>query len=252
MPSSRGSSQPRDRTLVSYSFRIGRQVLYHRATWESHNRDIDHLSKCYFRGVTEQQVETPGNMTLLGGGPKQYKSGHSLWWGLRCSVRAWQRCPLPPQPVPCWGACGHHLTSSLASPGCDLAEMACKSLHRSASRQVRAGGGWVLGALSLGEDNRVDWAEKGWGCRGNTGWGAAWSLDPGSRGLRAGWQRARCFLAMAEHLFLWNAEVWLYSRSAKLLSSLSNRPLWAPQGYGAWVRNLLSCTEGFKGILEWL
>ena len=78
MPATRGSSQARDRTLASYGLCIGRRVLYHRATWEAHSHDIDRLSKCYFRGVTEQQVETPGNMTLLGGGPKQYKSGHSL------------------------------------------------------------------------------------------------------------------------------------------------------------------------------
>ena len=34
MPSSRGSSWPRDRTHVSYVFRTGRRVLYHCTTWE--------------------------------------------------------------------------------------------------------------------------------------------------------------------------------------------------------------------------
>ena len=33
MPSPKGSSQPRDRTHVSC---IGRQIPYHRATWETH------------------------------------------------------------------------------------------------------------------------------------------------------------------------------------------------------------------------
>ena len=33
--SSRGSSQPRDRSNVSYVSCIGRQVLYHSATWEA-------------------------------------------------------------------------------------------------------------------------------------------------------------------------------------------------------------------------
>ena len=32
MPSSRGSPQPRDRTQISC---IGRQILYHQATWEA-------------------------------------------------------------------------------------------------------------------------------------------------------------------------------------------------------------------------
>ena len=36
MPSSRGSSHPRDRTCVSCVFCIGRCVLYHWATWEAH------------------------------------------------------------------------------------------------------------------------------------------------------------------------------------------------------------------------
>ena len=35
MPSARGSSQPRDRTWVSYVSCIGRQFLYHWATWEA-------------------------------------------------------------------------------------------------------------------------------------------------------------------------------------------------------------------------
>ena len=35
MPFSRGSSQPRDRTHVSYVSCIGRQILYHGATWEA-------------------------------------------------------------------------------------------------------------------------------------------------------------------------------------------------------------------------
>ena len=34
MPSSRRSSQPRDRTLVSYASCISRQILYHCTTWE--------------------------------------------------------------------------------------------------------------------------------------------------------------------------------------------------------------------------
>ena len=34
--SSRGSSQSRDRTLVSHVFCTGRQILYHWATWEAH------------------------------------------------------------------------------------------------------------------------------------------------------------------------------------------------------------------------
>ena len=35
MPSSRGSSQPKDRTRASCISSMGRQVLYHRATWEA-------------------------------------------------------------------------------------------------------------------------------------------------------------------------------------------------------------------------
>ena len=35
MPSSRGSSQPRDRTHISYISCIGRQILYQCATWEA-------------------------------------------------------------------------------------------------------------------------------------------------------------------------------------------------------------------------
>ena len=35
VPSFAGSSQPRDRTRVSYVSCIGRRVLYHRATWEA-------------------------------------------------------------------------------------------------------------------------------------------------------------------------------------------------------------------------
>ena len=36
MPSSRGSSQAKDRTRASCITSIGRQVLYHTATWEAH------------------------------------------------------------------------------------------------------------------------------------------------------------------------------------------------------------------------
>ena len=36
MPSSRGSSQPRDWTHVSYVFCTGRWILYHWAIWEAH------------------------------------------------------------------------------------------------------------------------------------------------------------------------------------------------------------------------
>ena len=35
MPSSRGSSLPRDQTYNYYAFCIGRRVLYHRATWKA-------------------------------------------------------------------------------------------------------------------------------------------------------------------------------------------------------------------------
>ena len=35
MPSSRGSSQPRDQTQVSYVSSIGKRVLYYQATWEA-------------------------------------------------------------------------------------------------------------------------------------------------------------------------------------------------------------------------
>ena len=35
MPSSRGSSQPRDQTQVSYISCVGRQILYHCAIWET-------------------------------------------------------------------------------------------------------------------------------------------------------------------------------------------------------------------------
>ena len=35
--SSRGSSQPRDQTCVSCVFYIGRQILYHLATWEAYD-----------------------------------------------------------------------------------------------------------------------------------------------------------------------------------------------------------------------
>ena len=35
IPSSRGSSRPRDQTHISYISFIGRQILYHSATWEA-------------------------------------------------------------------------------------------------------------------------------------------------------------------------------------------------------------------------
>ena len=36
IPFSKGGSQPRDQTYVSRIFCIGRQILYHCATWEDH------------------------------------------------------------------------------------------------------------------------------------------------------------------------------------------------------------------------
>ena len=38
MPSSRGHSQPRDLTSVSYVSCVGRQILYTSNTWETHNK----------------------------------------------------------------------------------------------------------------------------------------------------------------------------------------------------------------------
>ena len=38
MPSSRGSIQPRDRTRISCVSYMGRQILYHCATWEAIDR----------------------------------------------------------------------------------------------------------------------------------------------------------------------------------------------------------------------
>ena len=38
MPSSRGSSRPRDQNCVSYVSCIGKHVLYHYTTWEAHIR----------------------------------------------------------------------------------------------------------------------------------------------------------------------------------------------------------------------
>ena len=43
MPSSRASIHPRDRTRVSCISCIGRQILYHHATWESPNNDLNHM-----------------------------------------------------------------------------------------------------------------------------------------------------------------------------------------------------------------
>ena len=52
MPSSRGSSQPRDRTCVSYVSCIGRQGLSTSTTWEAHSRvnlnELPKLSLPYF------------------------------------------------------------------------------------------------------------------------------------------------------------------------------------------------------------
>ena len=50
MPSSRGSSPPKDRTHISYISCNGRRVLYHCATWEAlakHTSDKELLSKIY-------------------------------------------------------------------------------------------------------------------------------------------------------------------------------------------------------------
>ena len=41
IPSSRGSSQPRDQTHVSCISYIGMQILYHCATWEAPDVTID-------------------------------------------------------------------------------------------------------------------------------------------------------------------------------------------------------------------
>ena len=46
MPSSRGSSLPRDGTQVSYVSCIGRRVLYHWVTWESHKGQRNHGKPC--------------------------------------------------------------------------------------------------------------------------------------------------------------------------------------------------------------
>ena len=52
IPSSRGSSQPRDRTCVSYVSCIGRQGLSTSTTWEAHSRvnlnELPKLSLPYF------------------------------------------------------------------------------------------------------------------------------------------------------------------------------------------------------------
>ena len=42
---SRGSSQPKDRTHVSYSSCIGREILYHWATWETSNSTSGYFSR---------------------------------------------------------------------------------------------------------------------------------------------------------------------------------------------------------------
>ena len=48
MASSRGSSQPKDRTHVSYVSRIGRRFFTTSATWEAHQRAPQILSSIPF------------------------------------------------------------------------------------------------------------------------------------------------------------------------------------------------------------
>ena len=70
MPSSRGSSQLKDPTQVSYGPCIGRQILYHWATWEALKHfaclDSKHL---IITTIPEASISTPvilwmGKMTL--------------------------------------------------------------------------------------------------------------------------------------------------------------------------------------------
>ena len=56
MPSSRGSSQPRDRTCVSYVSCIGRRVLYHCAIWEA-PRGAGGPTEGEFKAVSQKDRE---------------------------------------------------------------------------------------------------------------------------------------------------------------------------------------------------
>ena len=56
MPSSRGSFQPRDGTPVSFISCIGRQILYHCATWEAQLKAC--LDKKLFTNVHNSIIHT--------------------------------------------------------------------------------------------------------------------------------------------------------------------------------------------------
>jgi len=56
VPSSRGSSQPRDQIPVSCIPCIGRQVLYYQATWEAQHHD-GHMSSIAKAGVTSYRKQ---------------------------------------------------------------------------------------------------------------------------------------------------------------------------------------------------
>ena len=74
---SRGSSRPRDRTLLSYSSCIGRWILY--ITWEAHPRDegVLILPSEPFRTLPTQHFQTrTGGFLLLG------EIGNSLLGGM--------------------------------------------------------------------------------------------------------------------------------------------------------------------------
>ena len=61
--SSRGSSQPRDQTQVLSASRIGRQTLYHCATWEA----LSHLSTQGVIGAMQAGAAAPPSIGTTGG-----------------------------------------------------------------------------------------------------------------------------------------------------------------------------------------
>ena len=60
---SRGSAQPRNRTHISFVFCIGRQILYHWATWEAQQTTIKMLNRCDSQGRKRSWEKVPTQET---------------------------------------------------------------------------------------------------------------------------------------------------------------------------------------------